>query len=160
VRVEIVFENQPPMDLMSAKPGDPDIDWDFELNYLVAKDAPKPFRLPIRAAAAWARLHDAQPAEAPSVAAGIREKPCSGTHYSPSAEASVSNPKCPPVEYASSEEAGPAARPICPGTNYAPSGEAGMGVSSCAPVIFTPNGEASDCGSGCGPTILNPHPGA
>src|SRR6185295_7683205 len=157
-RVEIVIENQPPMDLMSAKPEDPDVDWDFELNYLVAKDAPKPFRLPIRAAAAWARLQEAAPAEAPSVAAGIREKPCSGTHFSPSEEATpMSLPVCPGTEFGPSGEAGLANRPICPGTEFAPSGEAGMGVSSCAPVLFGPSGEAAVSNPKCPPVTFAPN---
>ncbi|HEV7668018.1 MAG TPA: hypothetical protein VGS22_05810 [Thermoanaerobaculia bacterium] len=155
-RVEIVIENQPPMDLMSAKPGDPDVDWDFELNYLVAKDAPKPFRLPIRAAAAWARLHDAQPAEAPSVAAGIREKPCSGTHYSPSEEAGGQGVNCPPTSYRPTEEAAASSRPICPGTEFGPSREAGGAGVECNSVVLNPSAEAAASNPKCPPVTFAP----
>lgn len=72
--VEIVIENQPPMGLMTAKPGDPEVDWDFELSYLVTKNPPKPLRLPIRAAVAWERLQARSAVEAPSGEATILER--------------------------------------------------------------------------------------
>lgn len=177
-RVEIVIENQPPMDLMTAKPGDPDVDWDFELNYLVAQDAPKPFRLPIRAAAAWERLQHGSPsAEAPSVAANGAGFDCFPAEYPPTLEAGMGVSSCAPATFGPSGEAGQGSSNCAPVT-YPPSGEAGQGVSSCAPVVFgpsteatggsvicpaiafRPSTEAADCGSGCGPTTLNPHPGA
>ena len=154
--VEILIENQPPADLMSAKPGDPDVDWDFELNYLIAKDAPKPLRLPIRAAAAWSKLQEeARRAEVPGLAAGHSEKPCSPTTFEPNQEAAGQGTNCPPAAYADSTEASANNRPACPGTEYTPSAEAGRPVH-CPPTAYEPSAEAGVSNPKCPPTTFDP----
>ena len=64
-RLEILIENEPPMDLMGSKPDEDDLEYDFELVYNIAKNPPQELRIPIPAAAAVAK------AEAASRQAGL-----------------------------------------------------------------------------------------
>jgi len=116
--VEILIENEPPMELMASKPSDPDADYDFELVYHIAKNPPLPLRIPIRATAAW---------EAPAA----------------SAESTGATTICAPVAYGPSKEAGLYTRPICTATSYNPSDEAGPGAIQCMAATYNPSEEAS-----------------
>lgn len=157
--VEITLENQPPADLMSAKPSDPTADYDFELVYLIAKDPPLPLRIPVLAAEAWASAGEpsalsgaANPKCPPaaynpnSEAAGTVSRPiCTGATYDPSSEAGLTGPKCPPAAYnPSSEATGGYSGPICPGATFSPNREAGlMDRPSCPGSTFNPSREAN-----------------
>ncbi len=134
-RVEILIENQPPMELMPSKPSDPDADYDFELVYLIAKNPPLPLRIPVRATAAW---------EASSAEAAMVSRPvCAGTAYNANDEASASSPWCPPATYNPGEEAFLMDRPACPPAAYNPSEEAtAMSRPICPPVTYRPSEEA------------------
>ncbi len=140
--VEILFENQPPAGLMTAKPADPNADWDFELVYLIAKNPPLPLRIPILATAAWEA--SAANLSEPSAEAGLADRPiCPGTTYNPSSEAHpMSRPICPPTIYNPSSEAGGEPQ-ICSGVTYNPSSEAQVGNRPiCPPVMYNPSSEA------------------
>ncbi len=162
--VEIVVENQPPMDLMAAKPNDPEIDWDFELNYLIAKDAPKPLRLPIRATAAWARMQqDAAHGVAASAEAADCASACGPSTLMPSEEAVVlyNTPICIPVSLAPNEGATLAHYSQCIPAALSPSDEAAVqtNIPLCIPVIFPPNENATAASyAQCIPVIFPPHP--
>ncbi|MFL6262354.1 MAG: hypothetical protein ACJ76Y_21865 [Thermoanaerobaculia bacterium] len=170
--LEILFENQPPAGLMTAKPADPNADYDFELVYLIAKNPPLPLRIPVLATAAW----EASALSGLSGEAGAYDRViCPGTSYNPNNEASVDNPKCPPVTYNSNSEATstgvfcpPAAfnpnseasgenRPICPGTIYNPSSEARIQDRViCPPSAYNPSSEAAQSAPPCSPVAFNP----
>jgi hypothetical protein len=154
--VELSFENQPPSDLMSAKPADPNFDYDFELVYLIAKNPPLPLRIPVLATAAWAAE------TAPSSLGGLTNSEanvgspkCPPATYNQSSEALVQSPKCPPAAFNSSSEAG-VSNPKCPPVAYNPTGEAHMGNPSCPPVVYNPNSEAAISNPKCPPVTYNP----
>lgn len=76
-RLEILIENEPPMDLMGSKPDEDDLEYDFELVYNVAKNPPREMRIPIPAAAAVAK------AEAASRQASAENVFCPPSVYNP-----------------------------------------------------------------------------
>lgn len=95
-RLDILIENEPPMELMGSKPDEEDLEYDFELVYNIAKNRPQELRIPIPAAAAMAR------AKAASREAGILSRPlCPPIVYQPSREA-ASHGGYPPLVYRSS----------------------------------------------------------
>ncbi len=157
--VEILFENQPPAGLMTAKPADPNADWDFELVYLIAKNPPLPLRIPVLATAAW-EASAAATLSGPSVEAGVAARPiCPGTTYNPSQEATGSSGHCPPaVMNPNSEAAGTYSHPICPGTTFNPSSEAGLANHPICPgTTYNPSEEATGSSAFCPPAVLNPN---
>lgn len=139
--VEITLENQPPADLMSAKPSDPTADYDFELVYLIAKDPPLPLRIPVLAAEAW---ESAGLNGGPSALSGAANPKCPPAAYNPSSEAVRNSPPCSPVSYNPSSEAAGNSRPICPGTTFNPNREAGpMSRPICPGTTFNPSRDAT-----------------
>jgi hypothetical protein len=166
-RIEILFENQPPAGLMTAKPADPNADYDFELVYLIAKNPPLPLRIPVLATAAWEASAD------PNSEAGMSGFRCFVAAYNqsseatrqgaicppavlnPNSEAGVSNPKCPPGVYNPSNEA-ILRSPQCPPTSYNPSSEAGLSNPKCPPAAYNQSSEATTVGSFCPPAAFNP----
>jgi hypothetical protein len=140
--VELLFENQPPAGLMTAKPADPNADYDFELVYLIAKDPPYPLRIPVLAAAAW-EAASAASSLGPSGEAAVSSRViCPGTSYNPNSEAAPSNPRCPPAAYNPSVEAG-LSGPKCPPAAYNSSGEAAASNPKCPPAAYNPSSEAA-----------------
>lgn len=163
--LEILFENQPPADLMTAKPADPNADWDFELVYLIAKNPPLPLRIPVLATAAWSNNEATRqgvicpPASySPSNEAGLSNPKCPPTAYNPNSEATATSVVCPPVTYNPTTEAGLIDRPACPPTSYNPNSQATSDNSFCPPVSYNPNSEAAGTYSHpiCPGTIYNP----
>ncbi|MFL6262353.1 MAG: hypothetical protein ACJ76Y_21860 [Thermoanaerobaculia bacterium] len=136
-KIEILFENQPPAGLMTAKPADPNADYDFELVYLIAKNPPLPLRIPVLATAAWE-------ASAASALSG------------PSGEAGLSGPKCPPAIYNQNSEAGVYDRLICPAVSYNSSSEAILRSPQCPPTSYNPSSEATGKPY-CPPAAFNPN---
>jgi len=129
-RIEILFENEPPAGLMTAKPADPNADYDFELVYLIAKNPPLPLRIPVLATAAWEAS-----ADNPSSEAGMPMR-CYSAAYSPNSEAGLTK--------------------ICVGTTYNPNSEAGLGPIQCMGTTYNPSSEAG-LAIICPMTIYNPH---
>ena|SRR6185295_7976805 len=148
--LEILFENQPPADLMTAKPADPTADYDFELVYLIAKNPPYPLRIPVLATAAWTAM---SPEAAPSSLSGLGNH-CTSAAYNPNSEANVGNPQCPSATYNPSSEAG-AANPKCPPASYNPSSEATGSSAFCPPITYNPSSEANGKPF-CPPASYNP----
>jgi hypothetical protein len=151
-RIEILFENQPPAGLMTAKPADPNADYDFELVYLIAKNPPLPLRIPVLATAAW----EASALSGPSGEAGAYDRViCPGSSYNPNSEAGLTGPKCPPGVYNPSDEA-TGSSAFCPPAVLNPNSEAGVSNPKCPPGVYNPSNEAILRSPQCPPTSYNP----
>lgn len=137
-RLELMIENEPPMDLMGSKPDESSIDYDFELLYRVAKDLPPEPRLPMLAVAAVSGA---------SRAAGYPHggAECADIQYNDSEEAVVFNPDaCPFVQYNDSGQASVRNEKLCPFVQYGPSEEASVSNENLCPFVqFEPSEEAS-----------------
>jgi hypothetical protein len=167
-RVEILIENEPPMELMPSKPSDPDADYDFELVYLIAKNPPLPLRIPVRATAAWeapaasaestgATTICAPVTYSPSKEAAVTSRPiCAATAYNPSEEAGAGAVQCMGGTFNPSEEAGGLARPICYTVAYNPSEEAGRFPVICMSTVYNPSaGATAQSHPVCAPATYN-----
>lgn len=149
--LEVLFENQPPADLMTAKPADPTADYDFELVYLIAKNPPYPLRIPVLATAAWAAMG----AEAvPSSLSALGTK-CFSASYNPNSAALPGTDTCPPITYNPSDEA-TGSSALCPPVSFNPSSEANPPHALCSPATFNPNSEALMGAPPCSPTTYKP----
>lgn len=154
--LEIKLRNDPPEDLMGARPTHPEADYDFELVYQVAKNPPPQMRVPVVAAAVWAAAVERAGSEpGPSAEAG-RPVHCPTASYNPSAEADPPG-QCMPAAYNPSTEAGGPGAIQCMGASFDPSHEAGIGPVRCTGASFNPSHEASGFnGPICSGGVFNP----
>ena len=139
-RLELMIENEPPMDLMGSKPDDSSIDYDFELLYRVAKDLPPEPRLPMLAVAAVSQGGQ----RALSVHAS---RECDSVQYNDSEEANGQHGtrECDTVQYNDSEEAlGSHDQRECDTVQYNDSTEASVphAIEECVGVQYDPSAEA------------------
>lgn len=153
--LEIKLRNDPPEDLMGARPTHPEADYDFELVYQVAKNSPPQMRVPVVAASVWADAVERAGSEsAPSAEAG-RPVHCPTASYNPSAEADPPS-QCMPVAYNPSTEAGGPGAIQCMGASFNPTHDAGMATVHCTGAIFNPSSEAGSRTVECMGAIYNP----
>ncbi len=133
--LEISLRNDPPEELMGARPTSPDADFDFEMVYKVAQTPPPQLRVPVRATAAW-------PDYNVNAEAGLESRKCMGASYNPNQEAGGEPARCTGVAYNPSSET-PAGHKACAPAAYNPSHEAGTDTARCTGAEFNPSEEAS-----------------